>query len=144
MWTLALSLALGCNGGSTKVNDGGATDTADTAEPEEDTVCPTILHTPVETAQPVGQDVNIEATVTDNLSGVFSVRLYYKKEAATSWKEVAMALGASDLWSGKIPGAEVGSGGMHYYLEAVDLKQNRCTSPTRGASDPYRFRVDGG
>lgn len=141
MLTLALSLFLACDGGQSKIGD-GETDTGDTGELEEDTICPTITHTPVETAQPLGEPVIISATVTDNDTGVFSVRVYYRKETSSTWKEFALAAGAEDVWSGDIPGEEVGSGGMRYYIEAVDLKQNTCTAPQRGEDDPYSFRVD--
>lgn len=144
MLMLALSLFLACDGGSSNVGDGGTTDTGDTGEPEEDTICPTINHTPIETAQPLGEPVTISATVTDNDSGVFIVRVYYRKETAASWKDFSLVAGGEDTWTGDIPGEEVGSGGMRYYIEAVDQKQNTCTAPQRGEEDPYSFRVDGG
>lgn len=145
MLALALTLMLGCDGGNTSVggDDGTADDTGDTG-PVEDVTCPTITHTPLPDGQPLGVPVDITATVTDDISGVFVVKLYFKQETSSTWSDLAMSLSGTDSYAAQIPASAVGSGGMHYYIQAVDLDQNSCTLPVDGADDPNHFRVDGG
>lgn len=104
---------------------------------------PLIEHVPVEEAQLMGTDVTISAVVTDEESGVFSVKLYYKNETAGSgdWQSKNMALMGEDEWVAVIPGDEQASGGMNYYIAALDLVQNSAASPDDGAGDPWHFRL---
>jgi len=145
MLTLALPLVLACNGGSSGIA-GTSTSTDDTGDtgPVEDLLCPTIEHAEIETAQPLGVAVDVTATVIDEMSGVFLVELYYKQEITTSWERLSMTLGGTDSYTAQIPAGSVGSGGMDYYIKAVDVVQNACTAPTAGDTDPFHFRVDGG
>ena len=118
----------------------------------EDEACPLITHDPVDAAQEMGQSVSIQATVTDDVdgdsvddvdeSGVFMVKVYYRQEVTTTWESTMMSLmDASGIYGGTIPGADVGSGGMNYYIYAVDRKNNECTLPPAGEGDPWHFRV---
>lgn len=148
MLAIALTLMLACQGGVStpppgNTNTDSAGDTADTG-PTDDLVCPTIEHTQIEKSQPIGLPVDISAVVVDSMSGVFVVELYYKQEITTTWARLTMALTDTDTYTTQIPGADVGSGGMDYYIKAVDTAQNSCTAPTDGENDPYHFRVDGG
>lgn len=144
MLALALTLMLGCDGGNTGVGGDGTTDDTGDTGPVEDEACPTITHTPIETSMPLGKPIDVTATVVDDMSGVFVVKLYYKQETTTTWDDVAMTLSGTDTYVTSIPGSAVGSGGMDYYIQAVDLDQNGCTLPMDGESDPFHFRVTAG
>jgi hypothetical protein len=145
MLALALTLMLACDGGNTGVGGDGSTtdDTGDTG-PVVDETCPTITHTPIEDPMLLGKPIEVSATVVDDQSGVFVVKLFYKRETTTTWSDVGMTMTGADLYTGEIPGSAVGSGGMDYYLQAVDIDQNGCTLPTDGASDAFHFRVTAG
>ncbi len=119
---------------------------------EEDETCPIIIHEPVTGAQPIGQAVSIQATVTDNIdgdtevdedeSGVFQATVFFKQETTTTWDSSNLTLiDTSGLYGGSIPGAAISSGGMHYYIYAIDMRRNDCTLPVGGETDPWHFRV---
>ena len=129
-------LSWGCNNEGPDVVTKGE----DTGE-RQDLEGPIIEHDPVETAQLFGQAVSIEATVTDEMSSVFVVKVYYKRETSTTWDSSGMTSDGGDLFSGAIPADAVGSGGMHYYLYAVDSRQNESYLPEEGSGDPWHFRV---
>jgi len=123
----------------------------DTEAPEDET-CPLITHDPVDSAQVLGESVSLQATVTDNVdgdteddvdeSGVFMVKVFFRRETTTTWEDSVLTLmDASGIYGGTIPGSAVGSGGMDYYLYAVDRKNNECTLPEAGENDPWHFRV---
>ncbi len=104
---------------------------------------PIIEHSPVEEAQPLGTDVDIYAVIVDEESGVFLTKLYYKNETSGSgdWESTAMTPLEADEWVGTIPGEAQSSGGMNYYISAVDAAQNESASPEKGAEDPWHFRL---
>lgn len=112
----------------------------DTSE-DADTDCPVIEHTPVETTQVYGEPVPIQATVTDEGCGVFFVKVYYRQETSTTWVEVGLTRGEGDTFTGEIPGVDVRTGGMYYYLYAVDSCENACYLPTSGENDAWHFRI---
>jgi len=138
-WTLALGLLMGCSGGGTGVvvtND-------DDPLGNTDQDCPLITHTPIEDAQPYGEDVFITAGATDADSGVFIVSVYYREETGgTDWNDQALrAVDAAGTYEGYIPGDDVQSAGMNYYIEAIDGADNSCTLPEDAPDDSYHFRV---
>ncbi len=152
MTAALLVLALtGCgdkNDGSESIggNTNTGSDTGDTGDtgPTVDVDCPEIDHDEISASQPLGENVAIEATVTDP-SGIFVVEIYFKTETSSNWTRLNMsAAPGSDLYTVEIPGSQVTTGGMDYYLHAVDLLNNECTLPLDGADDPFHFRVDGG
>ncbi|MCK6506829.1 hypothetical protein L6R53_26235 [Myxococcota bacterium] len=144
MLALALTLMLACDGGNTGVGGDGTTDDSGDTGPVVDEACPTITHTPIEAAMPLGEPIDVSAVVVDDLSGVFVVKLYYKQETTTTWDDVGMTLSGTDTYTAQMPGSAVGSGGMDYYIQAVDIDQNGCTLPLDGESDPFHFRVTAG
>ena len=87
----------------------------------------------------------MSATVTDDDSGVFVVQVVYKRVDSTVWSDAALSLvdEASGLYEGVIPGNDVQSSGMDYYIYAVDKSENEATDPEDGEQDPYHFRIDG-
>lgn len=133
-------LLLAC-GGSLTSKVGGSTDTGFEDSTDQDP--PAIDHVSVSDAQELGVDVDISAVVTDADSGVFIVKLYYKNETGGSgdWKSMPMIPLADDQWMGSIPGESETSGGMHYYIEALDNDQNVARNPDKGADDPWHFRL---
>ena len=111
-----------------------------------DADAPLIGHAPVTDAQPEGAPVTILATVDDGDggSGVLFVYLRFKNETggADAWRDAMMSDDGAGNWSGAIPGdAADNSAGVNYYIEAVDANQNTSWAPTRGADDPFHYRV---
>lgn len=137
---LLLFVACGDKDGD-NILDGGAVDSGDDTAPPADTDCPVIEHEPIETTQTIGKSVPISATVTD-ATAVFVVELYFKKETSTTWQRLNMAASpGTSLYQSEIPASQVGSGGMDYYLRAVDTNQNGCTLPLEGEEEPFHFLV---
>ncbi len=143
LW-LALPLFLGaCSKETTQVvNEGGGVDSG----PYVDEDAPVIEHIPIETSQTFMTAVRITATVTDDYAGVDKVELFYKREDKASWSTVAMPVAdeATGVFAADIPASDVQSGGMDYYLHAVDKSANEAQMPTEGEANPYHFRIDGG
>ncbi len=137
-----LLIALSACGGQTTstVRDG----TGGLADPT-DTVPPVFSFSPIEGTQPFGEDVTVSAEVSDADSGLFVVQLWYKNETDGNETYEARAMTSagqdSPVWSGVIPGSAHRSGGMDYYLEAVDQSQNAATEPPDGPADPYHIRL---
>lgn len=136
-WILSIALAVGCSGNTTQT----ITTQGDGDDDEVDTTCPEIVHEPIDGSQPADNDVLIDAVVTDEGSGVFIVSVWYKQETSTGWEDFPLTRQGEDSYTGKIPGSDVGSGGMDYFIEAIDLEENTCTMPAEGEEDPYHFRV---
>lgn len=137
---LSVSLLLGGCGSQLTSHQGGSdTGFVDTT----DTDPPVIEHVAISDAQPLGADVDIAAVVTDEGSGVFLVKLYYKNETGGSgdWESDAMVMLADNQWAGTIPGEMEASGGVNYYIEALDNAGNEADSPEKGADDPWHFRL---
>ncbi len=109
-----------------------------------DTTAPELTYTPFTESIAMGTDVAVSCVATDDDSGVVFVRIYFKNETDASSAYKALQLFPSDVpdeYTGAIPGDEQQSGGMDYYLEAIDAAQNVTWSPTDGPDDPYHFRV---
>lgn len=142
LW-LCLPLVAACSKDTNQVvNSGFSSDTG----PYVDEDAPVITHVPIETSQSFQQPVTIEATVVDDYAGVDKVEVSYKREDKATWTVIPLNLQdqASGKYSSQIPGPEVISGGMDYYLHAVDKAGNEVFLPTEGESNPYHFRIDGG
>lgn len=137
LWILPFGMLTACTGGIQTISTPGG----DLTE-EADETPPVIEHEPIEGAQIWGQDVDIMSIVTDDDSGVFQVTVYYKQETSTVWDKNNLTKTSQDgSYEGVIRGDAVGSGGMHYYIEAVDYEENVATMPEGGQDDPYHFRV---
>ena len=107
-----------------------------------DMVGPTITHTPIADAQPVGQAVSIQASITDP-SGVASATLHYRDNSA-SWMQVALTPAGGNAYAAEIPAAAVTGAGVSYYLAATDTSaaQNLSTLPLAGPAMPFTFTVN--
>jgi hypothetical protein len=112
------------------------------SQPDVDTTPPAIEHQPVEDAQLYGQPVPLQATVTDEESGVFVVQVFYRQETSSMWEDVVLLDNDGDtVFEGQIPGSDVLTAGMHYYLSAMDGSENTGFDPLEGEDDPYHFRI---
>ena len=95
----------------------------DLALPSGDVVAPEIKHTPSTTNVPVGEFVDIHATVTDNV-GVKEVIVFYRDKISTNeFKRSKMTreLG-TDYYSVSLP--SVKAPGLEYYIQATDVAGN--------------------
>ncbi len=110
----------------------------------DDVLGPSITHTSIAEAQLYGQDVLIEANASDD-SGVFVVEMVYKQETSgtSGWKSKPMSEVGGGLFQGAIPGDDVGSAGMHYYLQATDSLNNTSCLPDECEVAPWHFSVSG-
>ena len=115
-------------------------------EEPTDEDAPAITYEAFDEAQPYGTPVAVTASITDGEegTGVLFVYLRFKPETGGSqdWRDVLMSTTDELTWSGSIPGdAAATSGGVYYYIEAIDGNDNAGTSPSRGEDDPYHYRV---
>jgi fibronectin type 3 domain-containing protein len=83
-----------------------------------DTVPPTLIHTPVTSAQP-GLPLTLSATATDNVA-VTSVTLYYRQVDSGGYLNKAMVKASGDVYHATIEGSLMTSPGVEYYIEATD------------------------
>lgn len=127
--------------GGDNLSDGGGSGDTDDIDDGSDVAGPTIVFEPFTDNQPSGEDVVVEAFITDEGSGVFAATLYFRNETAGSqdWSSVGFKDKGDDLWAATIRADEQQSGGMWYYLLAVDFAQNETTDPDKGGGDPYHF-----
>ena len=110
-------------------------------EEQQDTDCPVIVHEPIETTQRYGEPVPLLVTVTDEESGVFLVKVFYRQETSDQWVASGLTAGEENTYVGEIPGVDVRTGGMYYYLYAVDTRENDCYQPESGENDAWHFRI---
>jgi hypothetical protein len=105
-----------------------------------DAAAPEIAHTPVEGPLPLGEDVPVEADVTDDC-GVFRVSMWYSVDGDGGWDSKAM-VPEGDLFGGSIPGEGQVGPEISYYIEATDKNGNVATAPAEGLEAPYRVDLD--
>ena len=95
-----------------------------------DTTAPTITGVsqspPANNVQPT-DTVEVTATVTDALSGVKNVTLYYSKDGGATWNPVPMQPNGQ-LYKGTIPPLPADTT-VKYYIEAFDKAGNKKISP---------------
>jgi hypothetical protein len=130
----ALALVMGCSGGS--VTSNVITDTGEAADFEP----PLIQHTPITTAQAYGMDIPLNATA-DDPAGVLAVEVFYRQETSSEWKSRSLEFVGGNLYQGIIPGDDVASAGMRYYLEASDMLENGGCLPVDCELEPFGFSV---
>lgn len=93
-----------------------------------DVVSPTISDIVTEPgiATPI-DNVNISATITDNLVGVKKGSLYYSTAGGLDWNEVSMEDIGDSKYRATIPKQENGTV-VQYYINATDIALNSATS----------------
>lgn len=58
------------------------------------------------------------------------------------WNDTTlMDLEGDTIYDGQIPGSDVLTGGMYYYVYAMDREENEATFPEEGEGDPLHFRI---
>jgi len=82
----------------------------------------------------------VSATVTDLLSGLATVSMYYTTDDGATWTQVAMATGGGDQYSADIPGQPNGTR-IQFYLEATDNASNATVEPPTAPADTYAFSI---
>jgi len=131
IWLTAL--AIGCGGKLQTVDE----DDGEGDEGPSDCSGPEIEHEPIELTQPMHIDVQINASVLgEEGCDVLAVVLYYTQETSLEWKSSSMAINPSTgEYRGTIPGLDVSSGSMRYYLYAVDTNNNETVEPEDADED---------
>jgi len=95
---------------------------AELALPSGDLVAPVIKHTPIGKDIPLGQAVDVTATITDNV-GVKEAILFYRVIDTNDFKRMKMKRDLdSDAYAAKLP--TITSPGVEYYIQATDLAGN--------------------
>jgi subtilisin family serine protease len=108
----------------------------------EDTASPSFISTtvPASTWDNVGPYV-VTTKVSDPLSGVASVTLFYSTNSGTSWNSVAMApTGTQYEYSGNIPGQPPRTK-IWVYVSATDNASNTGTDPATAPAAYYQFGI---
>jgi hypothetical protein len=107
----------------------------------EDTEAPAFVSTdvPASTFDTVGP-YTVTTTVTDALSGLSSVTLYYSTDDGNNYTTVAMAPGGPDEFSADIPGQTSGTR-IKLYVEATDNSANTSTDPAGAPASTYEFGI---
>lgn len=72
-------------------------------------------------------DVNVSATITDNLVGVKDASLYYSTDGGLNWTEVSMEDIGDSKYEATIPKQANGTV-VQYYINATDIALNTATS----------------
>jgi hypothetical protein len=134
---LALSMLLACTSDDLPT---GGDDTQDTQPVPDDLDGPAIAHEAIPSPQIVGEDIFIEAFITDDTS-VLVAAVKYRRQTAEQWENGSMVLvdPETGLYKGKISAAAQGSSGMHYYFEAVDTVQNTSVWPEAAPEEFFKF-----
>lgn len=117
------------------------------ADDPEDLEAPIVRTTPVNEPQVYGGDIIIDAIVKD-ASDVFTVELVYRGETEATWYRKVMGIVGGDETNGyhvqaTIRGSDVRSGGLYYYVEAIDASSNSNVgcSPATCDEDPYHISI---
>ena len=112
----------------------------------EDTEAPSIVHVPVRDGQRAGSPVTVLAEITD-ASGVASARVFFRRVGDSAFIEVPMVQNpGTNRFEATLPGAEIASPGVEYYLTAVDASAGalRSYDPALAPADVYAFTVSSG
>ena len=82
------------------------------------------------------QAVTIEATVTDDMSGLNRVLLHYRRGGEPDFQVVRM-VATENTYSGFIPASSIGPRGIEYYIEAMDNNDNVSRLPSEQSVELY-------
>ena len=92
---------------------------------------PEITHTPVQYGE-VGRNIKIQAIVTDKTNNVGEVYIMYKRSNLTHYEKLPMNLITStgeNVYQCQIPGSDMTSVGIDYYIVAEDNYKVKMTHP---------------
>ncbi|MRR09266.1 T9SS type A sorting domain-containing protein, partial [bacterium] len=93
---------------------------------------PIVTHTPSPAPLPAGQDVTLNATITDLGSGVLVAYVNYRRGGDSVDTEQPMARQTGNVWQGVIPSAAVGGRGLSYAITSRDSIGNLGRYPATG------------
>jgi uncharacterized protein (TIGR03382 family) len=115
-------------------------DANDACAPPVDVAPPAIVHTPVANGVPAGAPVRVTVIATD-ASGVPWVDLFHRRVGVAQYTEQAMTPVGADTFEATIPGADVTTGGVEYYVRAIDGAPagNVAMAPATAPAVPYTF-----
>ena len=107
-----------------------------------DTMGPAIAHTPIANGQTEGAGVRIIAEVSDP-SGVANVSLSFRIVGDSDFSTISMSLSSGSSYSTQIPGDQVTSAGVEYYIAATDASpaHNKASSPDGAPGSVHKFKV---
>ena len=107
-----------------------------------DTMGPAIAHTPIANGQTEGAGVRIIAEVSDP-SGVANVSLSFRIVGDSDFSTISMSLSSGSSYSAQIPGDQVTSAGVEYYIAATDASpaHNKASSPDGAPGSVHKFKV---
>ena len=103
---------------------------------------PIIDHDGMDSPQYAGADIWIEARILDAEGSVLLGQLYYRRQTSPDWQTAGMLAdpdAGEDMYKGKIPAANLGSAGMHYYFFAVDNNNNESIYPEAAPDEYFKF-----
>ncbi|MFC1683607.1 hypothetical protein ACFL0G_05335, partial [Candidatus Zixiibacteriota bacterium] len=98
---------------------------------------PVIVHTPLSTVTG-GTPLTITANITDDVA-VTGADLYYRRGGESTFFQVSMT-SAGDQYTGTVPGSQVASRGLEYYISAMDAN-NTSFDPADYLAAPHVVRV---
>lgn len=103
---------------------------------------PTISHEHDSSPRTYQQPVYINADVTDEDSAVVDVKIVFQRETDGSrWKDLRMEPYPNGFYEGVIPGSDVTSGGIRYYIVAEDEAGNSGCLPEACEAEAWHFPV---
>jgi hypothetical protein len=103
-----------------------------------DLTAPVIESTTVWTDTAYAGPFEITTKVTDNLSGVDSVQLYYMRDEDPTWMTEVMHQ-AGDWFTDTIPAVSGSNDTVRYYIRALDVATHETTDPANAPSTFYWF-----
>jgi len=113
-----------------------------TGDEEVDVAPPVITHVNDPAPRTFGVEVLIGATVSDEGGIVSEVKVVFQRETdGVLWTDLRMAPLTPEYWEGVIPGSDVSSGGIRYYIEATDEFENTSCLPEACAEEAWHFPV---
>ena len=99
---------------------------------------PVIEHEEFTAPQSASQNVTITATITDD-DAIFLAQIHYRTQVSTYFFTTSLNPQSLTDYVGSIPSEDLGSGGMHYYIEAVDTSGNIAVLPEGAPSEYFKF-----
>lgn len=87
-----------------------------------------------------GEPIYINATVTD-ASLIEEASIVFRRADSQEWTTLRMPSLTDEFYEGIIPGDQVYSAGMRYYLTAVDEFGNEACAPAACAEEAWYFPV---
>jgi hypothetical protein len=108
---------------------------------ELDETGPEITHEYDPSPRTYGREVFLNAVVVDE-SEIMDVFIVFQRETdGNAWTTLRMAPIANDFFEGIIPGNDVSSGGIRYYVKAIDEFDNDSCLPEACSKEAWHFPV---